>query len=755
MGKTIIVSNRLPVSVKKAEDKLVFSSSAGGLATGLGSIYKNGDNIWIGWPGIYLNEKHEQEEAAAFLNAENMAPVFLTESDIEKFYEGFSNMTLWPLFHYFPKTCVYLGDFWDKYKEVNQKFCDEILKYAAPDDIIWVHDYQLLLLPELLRKSLPDATIGFFQHIPFPSYEIFRLLPWRVEILKGMIGADLIGFHTYDDVRHFLSAVSRILGKDNKMGQIRINDRICNTDSFPMGIDYDKFDSASRSKETKKEIALYKRSLGDRKLIISIDRLDYSKGIPERLNAYDLFFEKYPEFKNKVSLILVVVPSRDQVDLYQKLKIEIDEIVGRINGKYGNINWTPIRYFYRSFPFQTLSAFYSMSHIALVTPLRDGMNLVCKEFVASKNDKSGVLILSEMAGAAKELSEAFIINPNDIHQMAEAIRNALVMPKEEQTRRMEELQNIIRRYDIHHWVEIFMQRLHYTKLKQEELSVKKLNTSIRKKMEKDYRAAEKRIIFLDYDGTLMPFNADPKKVRPDNGLISLLQKLSNNKKNKIVVISGRDKETLETWLGHLPIDMIAEHGVWLKEGRPYWSMTDYITDEWKPQIQPILELFVDRTPGSFIETKDFSLVWHYRKADPELGELRARELMDTLQYLTTNMHIKVLEGNKVLEIKNADINKGKAALRWLGEEYNFILAAGDDWTDEEMFSVMPDSAYTIKIGYSSSTAKYNMESCSEDNCDELRSLLIKLSETSEEDKDDTIRQTKPETNNQELLDVVK
>lgn len=729
MSKTIIVSNRLPVSIKKVEQKLEYSTSAGGLATGLGSIYKTGDNIWIGWPGITLNEPSDQLEVKEELGKENMAPVFLSESDIEKFYEGFSNSTIWPLFHYFPKTCVYLGEFWDAYKEVNQKFCDEILLHAQDGDIIWVHDYQLVLLPELLRNALPHATIGFFQHIPFPSYEIFRLLPWRTEILKGIIGADLVGFHTYDDVRHFLSSVSRILGKDNKMGQIRINDRMCYADSFPMGIDCEKFDIAAKSKETKKEVELYKKSLGDRKLIISIDRLDYSKGIPERLNAYDVFFEKYPDFKNKVSLILVVVPSRDQVDLYHKLKIEIDEIVGRINGKYGNINWTPIRYFYRSFPFQTLSAFYSMADIALVTPLRDGMNLVCKEYIASKIDKSGVLILSEMAGAAKELSEALIINPNDIHQMAEAIYTALIMPKEEQNRRMEELQTIINRYDIHNWVELFMKRLEYSKSIQKGMSVSELNSEIRESMLRSYAQAEKRIIFLDYDGTLMPFNSDPKKVEPDATLLHLLQKLSADKKNKVVVISGRDKDTLENWLGKLPIDLIAEHGVWLKEGRPFWSMIEYLNNEWKIQIRPILELFVDRTPGSFIEEKDFSLVWHFRKADAELGELRARELMDTLQYLTTNMQIKVLEGNKVLEIKNADINKGRAALKWLNQDYGFVFAAGDDWTDEEMFSVMPDSAYTIKIGFSSSIAKYNIGSCTENDCPSLRDLLSMLAET--------------------------
>ncbi|MBX9853529.1 MAG: bifunctional alpha,alpha-trehalose-phosphate synthase (UDP-forming)/trehalose-phosphatase [Cytophagaceae bacterium] len=710
MPKTIIVSNRLPVSGIKKDNQISFSPSAGGLATGLGSIYKKGDNIWIGWPGIYTNEPSEKEHINQELQKENMSPVFLSQEDIEKFYEGFSNSTLWPLFHYFPKYVVNDHEYWETYQAVNSIFCEQILKHANQDDIIWVHDYQLLLLPTMLRKYLPDATIGFFQHIPFPSYEIFRMLPWRSEILEGMIGADLIGFHTYDDVRHFLSSVSRIVGVDNKMGQLRIADRVCNVDSFPMGIDYEKFSQAVQSAETKKEIENLRNGIGEQRLIISIDRLDYSKGIPERLKAFDKFLETYPDFRGNVSLIFVLVPSRDKVALYKELKVEIDELVGRINGKYGSINWSPIHYFYRSFPFTSLSAFYGISDVALVTPLRDGMNLVAKEYIASKTDKKGVLILSEMAGAAKELSDAIIINPNDINAIVDALHEALTMPEQEQVLRNTNLQNILKRYDIHSWVNVFMNRLHFIKEKENEMKVRQLNIRLQKKLLEDFKKAETRILFLDYDGTLMPFSTNPGKVKPDDELLEILEKLSSNLQNKVVLISGRNKDSLEEWLGHLNIDMIAEHGVWLKESRPFWSLIDYLTDEWKSEIYPILETYVDRTPGSFIETKDYSLVWHYRKAERDLGEQRARELVSHLQYLTTNMQLQVLEGNKVIEVKNSGINKGKAALRWLQNPYDFIFAAGDDWTDEDMFDVLPDFAYTLKVGFSPTIARYNIES---------------------------------------------
>jgi trehalose 6-phosphate synthase/phosphatase len=718
MAKTIIVSNRLPVSIERKDGKLSYSPSAGGLATGLGSVYKYGDNIWIGWPGLYLQDETEKDQVKAELKKENMAPVYLTQDDIEKFYEGFSNSTLWPLFHYFPKYVEFEEDYWESYRYVNMVFCEVILQYAEKDDIIWIHDYQLLLLPSMVREKLPDASIGFFQHIPFPSYEIFRILPWREELLKGMIGADLLGFHTYDDVRHFLSALSRIMGIDNKMGELRVGDRICNVDSFPMGIDYQKFEMAASSEATLEEIRKYSEDIGSQKLIISIDRLDYSKGIPERLKAFYEFLNSYSGYREKVSLIFVMVPSRDKVPLYKQLKMEIDELVGRINGKFGTMGWTPVYYFYRSFPFQSLSAFYTMSDVALVTPLRDGMNLVCKEYIASKNDLSGVLILSEMAGAAKEMSEAIIVNPHDINEIAEALHQALTMSKEEQQRRNYELQNILQRYDIRHWVHIFMQELQEIKDRQQQFEVRKLNYKMRQTLADHYRTAQSRIIFLDYDGTLMGFHTDPRKAVPDDELRKLISRLSGDPKNKIVLISGRDKDTLEDWFGEEKIDMIAEHGVWLKEGRIYWSLIDYMTDEWKKDIRPILELYVDRTPGSFIETKDFSLVWHYRKADKTLGELRSRELINNLQYLTTNMPVKILEGNKVIEIKNAGINKGVAALRWLHEPYDFILAAGDDWTDEDTFSVMPESSYTLKVGYSPSMAHFNISSVQE-----MRDLL--------------------------------
>lgn len=722
MSKTIIVSNRLPVTIGKVEGELHFTPSAGGLATGLGSMYKQGNNLWLGWTGHHGHSEEESQIIKKELKKDSMAPVFLSKEEVKGFYEGFSNRTIWPLFHYFTEYAIYEPALWEYYKQVNQKFCDAIMEHAEPKDTFWIHDYQLLLLPQMLRERLPEATIGFFQHIPFPSYEIFRVLPWREHLLHGLLGSDLIGFHTYDDMRHFLSSVNRIVGYGNTMGKIKYKNRMVGVDAFPMGIDYEKFEQAAIAPATAEKMAKYSESLSDQKIVLSIDRLDYTKGIKQRLKAFDTFLDRYPEYLGKVSLILLVVPSRDKVDQYQQLKAELDELVGGMNGKYSRMDWTPVHYFYRSFSFNALSALYTQAHVALITPLRDGMNLVCKEFVASKTDQKGVLILSEMAGSARELSESILVNPNDEDQIVEAIKCALEMPEEEQIAHMSEMQSKLKRYNIHRWVEVFTQQLQDIKLQQAGMNSRLLAGSTADKMFEEYRKAKKRALFLDYDGTLRAFTKRPEQAKPDKELLILLEQLTADPKNEVVLISGRDRGTLGSWLGHLPVDMIAEHGVWSRLKGEEWEMIDNLELDWKDKIRPILELYVDRTPGSFIEDKDYSLAWHYRKADPDFGAMRARDLISNISYLIGNMDLQLMEGNKVIEIKNRAVNKGKAARVWLGKKnLDFVFAIGDDVTDEDTFHAMPDDAYTVKVGLTPSEARVNVKST-----DEVRDLLERM-----------------------------
>ncbi|RYY19172.1 MAG: bifunctional alpha,alpha-trehalose-phosphate synthase (UDP-forming)/trehalose-phosphatase [Cytophagaceae bacterium] len=725
MPRTLIVSNRLPTKVQRIEEGLTFQPSEGGLATGLGSIYRQDDNLWIGWPGLFVQNGEEETRIRTELEADNMAPVFLTEDEIRDFYEGFSNSTLWPTFHYFSELATYEQAHWDAYVAVNQKFCAAVLAEAGPEDTIWVHDYQLLLLPELLRRARPEASIGFFLHIPFPSQELIRVLPWRTELLRGMLGADLIGFHTFGYMRHFLSAVSHLLGFPAQNGQIEIPTRSVRVDAFPMGIDYGRYAETAASAATAAHITEYREALRDTRVILSIDRLDYTKGIAQRLRAFDLLLQRYPEWRGQVSLIMLVVPSRDQVPQYAALKEEIDNLVGRINSQYRTINWNPIPYFYRSLPLEELVALYRLAEVALVTPMRDGMNLVAKEFIASKLDQRGVLILSERAGAARELSDALLINPTDINQLVEVMHDALVMPEEEQTMRMTAMQALVKRYNVFSWTRLFMNQLAYTKMKQHTLAPEMLTEAVTTQLLADFRAAEgrPRLLLLDYDGTLVGFHANPQRAEPGQELRLLLRALCDLPDTRVVIISGRDRNTLQTWLGDLPLDFIAEPGVWLRAAGEEWQLFQALRNEWKRELRPVLELYVARTAGSFIEEKDYSLVWHYRRADADLGEGRAREMMSHLSFMTANTDLQVLEGNKVVEIKNAGLNKGTAAARWLARyEPAFALALGDDRTDEDTFRAMPETAYTVRVGTGvRSLARYNLASPTE-----VRQLLRKL-----------------------------
>ncbi|MDT0621920.1 bifunctional alpha,alpha-trehalose-phosphate synthase (UDP-forming)/trehalose-phosphatase [Croceitalea vernalis] len=721
MSKTIIISNRLPVQLQISDGGLSAIPSVGGLATGMKSVHSGGESLWIGWSGLTDEDIPDglSETIDSALKEHGCSKVRLTKDDVDGFYFGFSNRTIWPLFHYFLEYSEFELDFWDSYKSVNQKFADAILEEAGDDDIIWIHDYQLMLVPQMVKEKRPNATIGFFLHIPFPSYEIFRTLPWREEVLEGLLGADLIGFHTYDYERHFLSSVRRLLGLDVSFNDVYLENRVIKVDSFPMGIDYDKFHKAAKKSSALKgkqrsdlQIKLdeHKKSAPDTKLIVSIDRLDYSKGIAKRINAFEYFLNKYPEYKEKVRLIILAVPSRSNVPQYKLLKREIDELVGRINGELSTVNWTPIWYFYRSLPFENLIDLYTSSDIAWLTPLRDGMNLVAKEYVATRTDKTGVLILSEMAGSAYEMNEALLINPNNFEQQADTLKQAITMPKEEQIARNMFLQNRLKRYNVEVWANEFMNSL---KTQGQDIGTyvsQKMNDEILEAVSSKYSSAKKRLLFLDYDGTLASFHKDPQKASPNEELYQLLDQLHHQEGTTLFLISGRDKETFTRWFLPKKYNMIVEHGVWISRDGEQFKLLEKVNGEWMEKIQPVLESFVDRTPGSFIEEKNYSLAWHYRNTDPDFGNKRATELNTVLTSLIGNDDISVLNGNKVMEVKSSNVNKGRASVRILSEDdYDFVFAIGDDWTDEFMFQELPESTITVKVGLQKTQAKYHID----------------------------------------------
>jgi len=707
-GRLVIVSNRLPVSVERQGDGFAYHPSVGGLATSLDAVRGKTEMLWLGWPGLTdLDAGEEQELEHTLSESYNCLPLFIPEDEFGPFYTGFSNGCLWPLFHYFPQYAHYDWDEWNAYESVNQRFRDRLLDILRPDDRVWIHDYHLMRLPALVRKDYPEANLGFFLHIPFPSYEIFRMLPWRNEILHGLMGADLIGFHSFSYARHFLSSVLRLLGLEQEFGRVVYGERPVRIETFPLGVDVERYAKAHEQPEIQTELADLRRQANDRRIILSVDRLDFTKGILQRLHAFEEFLERYPQWQSKVSLISLCVPSRTSVPEYQQLKREVDEMIGKINGRYSEPGWTPIWYLYRMLPFNNLVSLYLLADVALVTPLRDGMNLVAKEYLAARPDETGVLILSETAGSAEELGEALIVNPHDSRSIVEHLLMALEMPVEEQKRRNRPMIARLKRYTVDRWAEDFLTQLEAARRDRPSYRVHRLADARRKLLLDAFGAGKQRLLLLDYDGTLVGFAGRAEGAEPDAGLLELLTGLVADPANKVVVISGRDHATLQRWVGGTGVDMVAEHGARIWDGsQGEWHILGESFEEgWQQQIRPVLEVYVDRTPGAYVEDKGSSLVWHYRRAEPELGSLRAKELMENLESYLANTPLHVMQGNKVVEIKQSNINKGRAALRLLQADpaYDFVMAVGDDVTDEDVFESLPEEAWTIKVGRSAQT----------------------------------------------------
>jgi len=722
--RLVIAAYRLPFKLSKKRKGYKAIQNSGGLVSAILALsenFKNSNkdlkNSKIVWAGI-ANDLPDDVTPDSFENESfDILPVTIAKDVNDLYYGGFCNDLIWPLFHYFPTYAVFDNDYFKAYEEANLRFCDELVKTIKPGDFIWIHDYQLMLLPEMIRKKMPEATIGFFLHIPFPSFELFRLLPrqWRESVIKGLLGADLVGFHTHDYAQNFIKSVKRTTGYECHQNTIYTPNKLVKADAFPIGIDYDKFHDACLKKQVLAEKEKLKNNLLTNKLIFSVDRLDYSKGLLLKLKGYETFLETYPEWRSKVVFNMVVVPSRDNIDKYRNMKREIESTVGRINGKFSSLSWQSIIYQYKSLTFNELVALYDFSDVGLITPLRDGMNLVAKEYVACQVENNGVLILSEMAGAAAELNEALIINPVDNIEMAEAIFNALEMKLEDKQSRLERMKNRISNYNVFTWAFDFFNQTYDTKEEQKKMRVRFVNPAITKQIVSDYQKAERRILFLDYDGTLVPFEKYPEMAIILKETRGIIKKLSKDPKNQVVIISGRDKEFLETQFAGINVNLVAEHGYFIKKGYDDWETAITGDEQWKEAVLPILNEYVSRCNGTFIEEKTGSIAWHYRNAESDFAQLRLHELRDDLaEIIRHKTDFEILEGHKVLEVKSGKYDKGQAAIALInGQDFGFIFAAGDDKTDEFLFKALPDSSYTIRVGLSPSFAKYNVTNISE------------------------------------------
>jgi trehalose 6-phosphate synthase/phosphatase len=717
--RLVIAAYRLPFKFEEQKKGYKAVQNAGGLVSAVLALSENSKKNKtslsagkIAWAGLADNLPPDISPSELNNESFDIIPVTIAPELNDLYYGGFCNDLIWPLFHYFSEFSIFNVDYYNAYVEANTLFCETLVKHIRKGDFVWIHDYQLLLLPEMIRNRVPDVTIGFFLHIPFPSFEIFRLLPkgWRESIIKGMLGADLLGFHTHDYAQHFIKTVKRTTGFECRQNLIYTPNKVVKADAFPIGIDYNKFHDACFTKKVLAEKQKISKNLQQQKLIFSVDRLDYSKGLLSKLRGYEKFLEKNPKWHSKVVFNMVVVPSRDTIEQYKQMKSDIESMVGRINGKYSSLAWRPIIYQYKSLNFNELVSLYSLTDVALITPLRDGMNLVAKEFVACQTKMNGVLILSEMAGAAAELNEALIINPADNIEMADAILTALEMKPGDKEVRMKRMRSRISTYNVFTWADDFFKQTSDILEHQKLLEIKHLTATIQSRLVSAYRNASRRILFLDYDGTLVSLTKYPEQAVLDKQTLKIISDLAEDEKNEIVIISGRGKSFLEKQFKGVRVTLVAEHGYLIKKPGRKWNASFEPDSQWKEVVRPILEEYVNRCYGTFIEEKTGSMAWHYRNADSDFALLRLNELKDDLaSIIHYKTDFEILEGNKILEIKSGKYDKGQAAgSLLLNKNFDFILAAGDDVTDEDVFRILPETAFTIRIGMNPSFAGYNV-----------------------------------------------
>jgi trehalose 6-phosphate synthase/phosphatase len=720
MPRLLLVSNRLPVTVKVEKDAVSVVRSAGGLATGLSGPHENSGGLWIGWPGEVSRLSESQRASVESQLAElRCVPLYLSASEVSRFYEGYSNRVLWPLCHYLLDRVPQQNRDWDTYRKVNERFADLVARHYQPGDTIWVHDYQLMLVPALLRARLPRARIGYFHHIPFPSSEIFRTLPNRLELVAGLMGADLIGFHTLPYVSHFSSTLMRLMGLDTVVDQVSYEGRTVKLGAFPMGIDAQAFDRQAQDAGVLEEVRVHREASAGQKLLLGVDRLDYTKGIPRRLLAVQRLLEREPSWRGKLRFIQVAVPSRTTVEDYAAYREQVDELVGRINGLYGSIHNVPVHYLYRSFNERQLVSLYRAADVMFVTPIRDGMNLVAKEFCASRPDERGVLLLSEFAGAAAELADAVVVNPYDTEGMADALQAALVMPEEEQQTRMRAMRTRVTDYDVHWWVRSFLGTLEAMPTPRPRAAPVEVEKALTR-----MREARSLLLLLDYDGTLVPYAPRPEQASPDAELMELLRRLAARPDTELHIVSGRPKETLEAWFGALPMGLHAEHGLWSRfSPGDSWQALEGLSTDWKVLVRPLLESFTARVAGSFVEEKSASMAWHYRQVDPVFGRDQSRELRMHLGSVFAQGPLEILPGDKVVEVRPRGVHKGRVVERTLEglSADTLVVAIGDDRTDEDLFAALPEGGIAIHAGGKPSSAGFRVTGHSE-----VRRLLSSL-----------------------------
>ena len=704
MAQVLIVSNRLPVTVKKLNGALTYETSIGGLSSGLSGYVKGRTNMWIGWPGIASDDLSDADKRAITIHLAKLhcKPVFLTQKQIDDFYAGYSNGLLWPLLHSMKMQKSGTDGWWQAYQTVNKQYAEIIVATARHDATIWVHDYQLMLVPEYLKSQLGHNHIGFFLHTPFPPFKVFQKLPDAKRLVGSLLQADLIGLQTKTNVENFSETVTGFEYGVVANNLLILKGRSVQITDFPIGIDYTKFDKAYQLPDVVRATRRLRAQYAGLKVVAGVDRLDITKGFVERLTAYQTFLERNPKQRKKVVFVLVGAPSRSAVPAYQKLGRDVEKLVSTINNRYGTKKWQPVDYI-KGLPFHEVTALFMVADVGFVTPRKDGMNLVAKEFIASKR-KSGVLILSKGAGAAEELHDALLVDIDQPETLVLALEQALSMRKIDITGRFNAMNEQIANHTIHHWSKEFMNMLQ----KPVPLPVLPLTAVSRRKIITDYTRSHTRALFLDYDGVLSELVARPEDAKPSSHILRMLKSLADDPSNDVFIISGRSRSDLEAWLSRTGVNLIAEHGAFSWNPiTKIWSKTSVADTSWQKALLPILHNYASLTPKSHVEQKTTALVWHYRESPAYQTQKNLVLLKKELRPLLKVMNLKAHDGKKILEIKHKDTSKGNAVKTQLAlDSYDFVVTAGDDYTDESMFKAVPHWAHSIKVGGGITTARY-------------------------------------------------
>jgi trehalose 6-phosphate synthase/phosphatase len=701
----VIASNRLPVRLRIDGDRFHAEPSAGGLATALAAV--RGDATWVGWPGTVVPPELEARVRGR-LARDGLVPVYLSAEEETDFYGRVCNDTLWPLFHYFPDRLRVTPEAWQRYVEVNERFASAVLEHCEPDSRVWIHDFHLMLVPAMLRRRAPRLSIGFFLHIPFPSSEVYRLLPTREQVLRGVLGADYVGFHVRDYARHFRSSCLRVIGVDSQPDWLDVDGRRVGIGVHPIGIDLAGFRDVLRDPETARLLADLETGYEGRRMLLGVERLDYTKGIPQRLQAFERFLEQDQERARTTTMVQVLVPSRLESAEYRAQRDEIELLISRINGRFGQPGVTPVEYIHRDISKPGLVALYRRADVMMITALRDGMNLVAHEFVFCQSEPGlpgrwrGALLLSELAGAAQVLPGALLVNPWNVDDVVGHLVGALALSPGERRRRLETMARRVETLDSRAWAEGFLDRLaRYSRRGRAVPRPRALDATTEARVRRRFERARRRTIVLDYDGTLRELERHPDLAQPTPEIRSLLRALAAYPGTDVHIVSGRRRRTLEQWFGRLPVHLCAEHGYVARPPGGEWSPLLELDLRWLRPIERVLRRVAADVPGAHVERKSCSVAWHFREAEPEYGAWRARELLNDLAQHLAGAPAEILLGHLVLEVRAQGVNKG-VYVRTLfphgRDATDFVLGLGDDRTDHDLLDALPSGSFAGHVG---------------------------------------------------------